>query len=408
VGSALDLSATYYNPGSLALVPNPKVILTASVFQIETIKVSSVDPTHETVRSQGIGTAPSLFAGTLPVHWWGGRWAYSFLTRQKLSFRLVDRQGLIIGQDAAGDSLSLGGEILYDQWVDEQWGGLTYSKKTSDHIGVGATLYGVYREQSFSRRQTVEAIGASGYGASLVDWTDFDYATLRMLVKMGIEGEFGNSSLGLAFTTESLLIGGSGTMLLNRVVIGDTNLDGIDDSRAAISHGKGVPAHYRSPFSIAVGGSHHFTNYTIHATAEYFTAIDPYTVMETPAAENSPGVTTYPSKVQHALNDVFNWGVGVEKVFSPKTTGYISFITDNSASRPVKPADISVSTWNLYHINGGVAFTIRGTDLTVGGGFAWGSAPLAATPDSEGILPPTIRPNEVSYTRLKAILGFSL
>ena len=42
VGSAVDLSATYYNPGSLALVADPKTILTATVFGMETVKVSTV------------------------------------------------------------------------------------------------------------------------------------------------------------------------------------------------------------------------------------------------------------------------------------------------------------------------------------------------------------------------------
>jgi hypothetical protein len=298
--------------------------------------------------------------------------------------------------------------VLYDQYVNEQWGGLTWSKKMRENIGVGMTLYGVYRSQDFSKRQTVEAIGAGGYGASLIDWTDFNYSTMRVLAKLGIEGEFGNSSLGLAFTSRSLPVYGSGSILINRVVIGDTNLDGVDDSHADVTHGESVDAQYRSPFSIAVGGAHHWTDITIHASAEYFVAIDPYTVMEAPAVQNQPGVTTHPAVVQHALNDVFNWGVGVEKRFSEKTTGYVSFITDNSANRSVDAYSMTVSTWDIKHVNGGVAFTLLGTDLTLGGGFAWGKEPLHTTPDSDGILPPTITPSAISYSRVKAILGITL
>jgi hypothetical protein len=420
VGSAVDLSSTFYNPGSFALVKDPKALLTATVFGMETIKVTGADPGQDAVASRRIGTEPSLFAIKLPMNWLGGRWAFTLLTRQKLDFKLTEREGLVIGNDTGGDSLSIGSEILYDQYVQEQWGGLTWSKTVRDHVGVGATLYGVYRSQERSRRQTVEAVGAGGYGASLVDWTDIDYSTYRLLAKLGIESEFGNTSVGLACTTRSLTVLGSGSILVNRVVIGDTNLDGIDDSQAAVTHGKDLDAKYISPFSFALGASHRWTNITVHATAEYFAPVDPYNVMEAPAAHNSPGVTTYPATFQHALTDVFNWGAGVEKRFSEKTTGYVSFITDRSASRSVPATspvvaggqveqyNVSVSTWDIYHINGGVAFTIRGTDLTVGGGFAWGSAPLNATPDSEGILPPTIKPDSVSYSRIKAILGIAL
>jgi hypothetical protein len=408
VGSAVDLSATYYNPGSLALVKDPKTILTATVFGMETIKVSAVPEDQDSPTSRQTGVEPSLFAGTLPVKWWGGRWAYSFLTRQKSDFRLTEREGSVIALDQPGDTLSIGGEILFDQYENEQWGGLTYSRPLRDNLGLGMTLYGVYRSQSRSSRQTVEAISAGGYGASLLDWTDIDYSTFRMLAKLGVSADFGSTTLGLAFTTQSLPIYGKGTILINRVVIGDTNLDGIDDSRADVTFAKDLDAHYRSPFSIALGGSHSWTDITVHATAEYFLKMDPYTVMETGQPASSPGVTTHPATFQHALNDVFNWGVGVEQRFSEKTTAYISFITDRSASQRVQPYDISVSTWDIYHINGGVAFSFLGTDLTLGGGFAWGSAPLHTTTDSEGILPATIQPTAVNYSRIKAILGIAL
>src|SRR5258708_6804056 len=87
VGSAVDLSATFYNPGSLSLVIDPSAILTATVFGMETIKVKDEDPAADAVSSRSIGPEPAMFAGTLPVHWFGGRWAYSFITRQKLDFR---------------------------------------------------------------------------------------------------------------------------------------------------------------------------------------------------------------------------------------------------------------------------------------------------------------------------------
>jgi hypothetical protein len=408
VGSAVDLSATYYNPGSLALVKDPKTILTATVFGMETIKISKVPDNSNSPTSRNTGVQPSLFAGTLPVKWWGGRWAYSFLTRQKSDFRLTEREGSVIALDQPGDSLSIGGEIIFDQNQNEQWGGLTYSRPLRDNLGVGMTLYGVYRSQERSTRQTVEAIGAGGYGASLIDWSDMNYSTFRFLAKLGISANYGKTTLGLAFTTRSVPIYGKGTILLNRVVIGDTDLDGIDDSNASVTFQKDLDATYKSPFSFAVGGSHTWTDITVHATAEYFMKIDPYNVMETGTLQNSPGVTTQPAAFGHALDDVFNWGVGVEKTFSEKTTAYISFITDRSASHKVTPYDIAVSTWDINHINGGVAFVLLGTDLTLGGGFAWGKAPLNVTTDSEGILPATIEPTAVNYTRIKGILGIAL
>jgi len=408
VGSAVDLSATYYNPGSLALIKDPKSILTATVFGMETIKVTDVNPDQNAVASRNIGPEPSLFAGTLPVRWFGDRWAYSLLTRQKSDFRLTEREGAIIALDQPGDSLSAGGEVIFDQDLSETWGGLTWSHKMNDRVGMGATLYGVYRSQTRSTRSTLEAFGANGYGASLLDWTDFDYHTFRALMKLGVSADLGTTTLGLSFTSRSLQVLGSGNILINRVVVGDPDQDGVSNSSADVTYAKSIDADYRSPFSVAFGGSYRWSETTLHATAEYFLSVDPYTVMETNSTATSPGVQAHPAQVGHALNDVFNWGVGLERRFSEKTTAYVSFITDRSASRPVKPYDISVSTWDIYHINGGVAFSIRGTDLTLGGGFAWGKEPLHISPDSEGILGPALQPEAVSYSRIKAILGFAL
>ncbi len=410
VGSAVDLSATYYNPGSLAFIIDPSNILTASVIGMETISVKDVEPDENAISSRRIGTEPSLFAGTLPVHWFGGQVAYSFLTRQKLDFRLTEREGAVIGldEDQPADSLSLGGEIIFDQYASEYWGGLTWAKKANERFAYGATLYGVYRSQSRSTRQTVEAFGASGYGASLLDWSDFDYWNYRVLAKVGVSGQFGATTVGLAFTSGSATLFGSGTILINRVVVGDVDRDGIPDSHADVTYGKELDSEYKSPVSIALGASHRFSDTSIHFTVEYFEHVDPYVVMETPAVGTSPGVTTHPAAVKDALKEVFNWGVGFERRFSEKTTAYISFITDRSANENAGTYDISVSTWDIYHINGGAAFSLLGTDLTVGGGFAWGSEPLPFTPDSQGTLRTTTEPSEVKYSRIKAILGISL
>jgi hypothetical protein len=410
VGSAVDLSATYYNPGSLALVKDPSVILTATVMGMQTIRVKDEDPNQDAISSRNIGPEPSMFAGLLPMKWGGGRMAYSLLTRQKLDFRLVENEGAVIGLDEPGDSLSIGGEILLDENVGETWGGVTWSKRMHDHVGVGATLYGVYRSEELSRRQTVEAISNGGFGASLTDWNDVNYSTFRVLTKLGIETDMGGASLGLALTTAGLPIYGSGDILINRVLIGDTNLDGVDDSHATVSYGRGQHAEYRSPFSIALGGSYDWTTTTLHATVEYFTSVDPYTVTEAPASAGGPGLTTVSSRYDHALDSVVNFGAGIERRFSEKSTAYVSFILDHSAYArvPTGTFPIAVSTWDIYHLNGGVAFTIGGTDVTLGGGFAWGSQPLDVTPDSEGILPATVKPSEVTYSRVKVILGLAL
>ena len=44
IGSVLDISATYYNPGALALIEDPELVATSRVFEISNI---SIDGTGE-------------------------------------------------------------------------------------------------------------------------------------------------------------------------------------------------------------------------------------------------------------------------------------------------------------------------------------------------------------------------
>jgi len=132
VGSAVDLSATFYNPGSLALVKNPSVILTATVIGMQTLEITDANPDQEAISTRRIGPEPSMLAGLLPTKWWGGRMAYSFLTRQAFDFKITEREGMIIGLDQPGDTISLGAEQFVDDAMSEYWGGVTWSKQARE------------------------------------------------------------------------------------------------------------------------------------------------------------------------------------------------------------------------------------------------------------------------------------
>jgi hypothetical protein len=68
-----------------------------------------------------------------------------------------------------------------------------------------------------------------------------------------------------------------------------------------------------------------------------------------------------------------------------------------------------VSTWDIHHLNGGVALSIKDIDFTLGGGFAWGqNQAVADTRTGVGVLPATVVPAEIGYSRLKFIVGFAL
>ena len=408
VGSAVDMSATYYNPGSLCLVKDPSFILTASVFQVQTIRLPDSENNTDALATRTIGPAPSLIAGLLPVKWFGDTWGYSFLTRQKLDFRLDARDGVLVGLDDPGDTLSIGGEVILDQNLTETWGGATWSKTAGSRFGVGATLYGAYRSQRTRTEQSIEAIGNNDYGAMLHNVNEVDYQTFRLLAKLGVSADFAGGTFGVTVTTPGLAVFGTGQIVANESLIGDVDGNGTDDSEAEVSFGRDLPTEYHAPFSVAVGGSRRMSSFTLHATAEWFESVDEYTVIESPAPDAGPGVTSFDMTYVHALKSVWNFGFGFEKHFSDTGTAYASFITDRSAREDLSQRQIVLTSWDLYQLNGGVALAIKGIDFTLGGGFTWGSRPLEIEPVSKGVLPPTVTPTDMTYRRLKVLVGFAL
>ena len=409
VGSALDMSASYYNPGSVAYVRNPTFMLTASVFGMQTIRILNEDPDEATASTRSFGPLPSMVAGLLPMKWFGGRTGYSVLTRQQFDFRIAARDGIIVGRDEQGDTLSTGGEVTLTENMGETWGGFTWAKKVGKRAAVGATLYGAYRGQYTRETQTVEALSSSGFGAAYIEENELDFWNARVLGKLGVYFDLGRGSAGISFTTPSASLFGPGQVVSNQSLIGDANGDGTDDSEAQVSYSEGLDTDYKSPLSVAVGGSYKFKRMTGHATIEYFGAVDQYTVVDSPAPPNGPGVTGVDVHYQGAATSVVNWGFGFEQAFGDSNAFYGAFITDQSCYQAVDDHRIVLSTWDIYQVSGGVALAIKGSELTLGGGFAWGKNEAVGNfRPGTSILPATIIPGGVGYTRLKFIIGFAL
>jgi hypothetical protein len=104
-----------------------------------------------------------------------------------------------------------------------------------------------------------------------------------------------------------------------------------------------------------------------------------------------------------------NWGVGFEQGFGDKNSFYGAFITERSCFQAVDDRRIVISTWDIYQLSGGVALAVKGSELTLGGGFSWGkNDAITDVRSGTAILAPIIVPGTVSYSRLKFIVGFAL
>ena len=416
IGSVLDLSGTYYNPGGMSLVEEPHTLMAANVFQYPMVTLSRIVPGSVPLNRFSPGPAPVLLAGTLRIrgarnHWFG----YSYVARQSVK--------LGISSTAAGvrDVLPdiAGGEdyvtqFRFDEKLSESWFGLTWSYKVSKHVGVGVTQYLAFRSHRAITHELVEALSQENRLAVAIGERQYSYYHFRALWKIGWACDFETITLGLTLTSPSLAIGGSGSTGVDSTMAGlDMNGDGVPDDFLAADFHRRLPVTYETPFSVAAGMTFKIQKVRLYLSTEWFARVRPYTVVDSaPFAAQSTG-EIISTDVTQELAAVLNWGAGLEWSYSPRFKGYASFTTDYSAKKPGTSTNISLTDWNIHHIVTGGEFLIKKSSVTVGVGFSFGGREIGERPDIiaraglDGFWDP-FESLKFRYNCYKLIVGFAI
>jgi hypothetical protein len=402
IGGVSDLSATYYNPGALALENESSYLLSTESVQWESVGTdSSAGIQVLDTSSSRFGAAPSLLAGVLP-RWFGQRTrlAWSFLTRQQFDVRLGQRL-----TDPLGPGVRSAAESYFDQDAVEDWGGLTFSRQLSDSVGIGLTWYGVYRGQRSRKELSLQSVAPDGSSLAASGVSDFEYTHYRTLAKLGLAWRNRDWKAGLSITTPSLGVFGSGKAAYTLSLTGtDKDRDGRPDPPVLVTDTQdGLDSQYRSSWAVGAGVSRRFGGTTLYASAEWYAAVSRFAVIEVPTSAPEAGGLT------QALASVLNAGVGVEHVLSGGVSVYGAFNTDSSAATGSPSENVTISDWDIYHVSGGLAFRFRDNRFTLGASWARGhkQRPLDS-PIPPDALPGTGIGQDVAirYSKVTILFGF--
>ena len=377
VGSVRDLSATYYNPGGLALGEDPDFLLSVQGFRVQTLTIEPIGggAILDTSRTS-FDDFPGFVAFALPESWLGRdtRLAFSLLTRQQFNER--------INQRFAGrrDDGAYGLETLFDERMSETWGGLTLSRRLSESFALGATLYGVYRGQRTRWEQNLQIAYSDGRGVAGLVVDDFDYHHWRMLAKLGAAWEGDAWRLGIGVTTPAASLFGSGNAGYTRSATGvDLNGDGRVDNLLVNGLDEDIPATYRSPWSVSGGAAWRRGSLQLHTSAEWFAPVDTFAILQ----GTNDATTGEPVVLVQDLRAVLNAGLGAEYWLGGASAGsggasggtvlYGAFATDFSASPEAVKGEASSSNQDWYHLTAGVGFNVGTSRFSLGIDYAFGS-----------------------------------
>lgn len=415
IGSVSDLSATYYNPGAVALFEEPKLILSARIYEYSQIEAKEKIGKGEPFSFSAIRPSPSFIAFALKFKWLGeDQLAFSILTRQSLNAEFITRtiETADILPDSPGEEDFAGG-ISFDQDFDEIWAGLTYAHKLSPKIGIGISPYLAYRGQDRTNQKIIQILKSDGGMVSLTDIRSFKYKNYRLLAKLGIGINLNTFTLGATLTSPSANLAGTGSSGSHFFLTGlDLTNDGVVDNQFISDYQEDIPSKYNSSWAVGFGGSYGFKKLRIHLSGEWFDAVQKFNALATRDFIAQSSGDTISNRLTHEAQGVFNFGVGLDFRQGKRTQFSVGFVTDFSSAVPGSETNLTRTSWDIYHLSGGASFTIGNSEMTLGLAYSFGSEILStdiSLPDFENDVNPIGTKSEIefAYSRIKFLFGFN-
>lgn len=419
VGVVEDLGAVYYNPARLGLIENPAFVISGKVYQLNNLKVSNAtgDTSDASQKSSDFGGAPSLVAGTFSVKGWDNHnFAYAFLTRRRMDMNLngmTDVYGSLI-EDFPGDEY-FSGELGIGKQFSEEWIGGTWSYSKNKKYSVGVTGFVTIRNQQSTGTTQLQAYNEVDV-ITYYNRKSYNFKNYGILFKIAGAAKFDNLDLGITLTTPNIGLSGSGSFRYEQYLSGLPNTDDIYVRNLQ----DGIQSTFKTPMSLALGAGLKLFGGTLMASAEYYTAIDKYNLMEGAEFLGQSNNLSYAPVLYDQLESVINFGVGYNFVFSERVNGYLSYSTDYSASKvdnsnlDDQSMYLKASTFasDINHFGGGIVLNLKKADITLGATLATSSYQIERPvdfPDGDGgSIVDSDEYAQVNWNRWRFIVGISV
>lgn len=406
IGSVSDLSATYYNPGAISLFNDPKLILSAKVYQYESLSVQDGGGANADLRYSSITPSPTFVAFNVNIDSTGrNALAFSVLTRQSMKFNLSTNVNVTTTEPGNSTTSTTSGVSMLQDF-DEVWTGASFSRKMNSIIGIGGTAYVAYRNQKTSMEAVVEELQADSEIASVLVYRNLKFYNYRALIKAGIALNLDPVTLGLTVTTPSLNVFGSGSFSYNYFL---SNPDTVSENVFESNSQYDLKTTYNTSWAIGLGAAFWGDNFNLHLSTEWYAPVKEFHPMNVESFEAQSSGQEIQNQINQQFKGVFNAGAGLDYILNERVTLAGSFITDFSANIDSVSSNISLTNWNIYHISAGSNFQVANAEITLGLSASFARDRMRQLPDFENtgglidVIEPTV---DVQFLRIKVLFGF--
>jgi hypothetical protein len=414
VGYPSDLSATFYNPGWIALDVDGTFLLTTEAVEYYSIKLYDALGDGIDIDSNTVETSPSYLAGRFTTdlaRTWS--WAYSYLQRVKFN---LNPRGVQFDPSMLppAEGAWFSGEALRQAKTNEYWYGVSAARKIKKKVALGISPYVVYRSTDSRTQSAAQSVQSDGAFAQTYLADQYKFWNARLLAKIGLAFDHDVVKMGLTLTTPSLGILGSGETM-NQFTLSGADLDNdgtIEPPNNANNYQEGLSTNWKSPLSIAFGATWKPGSTGIHTTMEWFNSVSVRNAMDPePFIDQTTGGTVT-TTIAYAASQVFNYGIGVEHDFNDDFAAYLAFRSDYTSAPDDGSNDLALSSWNLWHISGGTSFQFLNMEFNTGIQYSWGASDSARfinfNPEEGEALLTDPGIFKMSYSRIKVLIGFNL
>ena len=393
VGGVNDLSATYYNPAACALIDRPRFVFNVTSFDLAKIQVKDAAGSGLDVDQMVSRPVPAMIAFHIGAHEDGNHFAFAFLARSESDFDL----GYSASDVSEASAVATAGYGRFKQRVLEYWVGGNWSRRVSRNVSVGLSPFFAYRGHRSRRSLAAEQLSPELQRGTFVGMEN-EYNHMRVLAKLGVAWRPGSWQLGANLTAPGFKVYSDGKTNFNATVASASGT-----TLLAATTQKGLDATYHAPWSVGVGATRRFDHSAVHATVEWFSAIDPYDILLPAPAPVAGAGRSIPIQFRGEAASVVNFAVGFEHALGDALRLYGGAARNYSTYIPERD---TFSPWDLTDVTAGVSVDRGRARFALGLGYAWGTGELqqlVSPPDASG--PPPTR--SASYHRWRISFGAS-
>jgi hypothetical protein len=386
VGGVRDNSAIYYNPGALPLIDNNSISVDANVYKVDRVMIHNGAGSGVNLNSTQVCIYPQIISGTIDLFKVKNlRFAYALLTRNYNNMLMNSRYtSSDFDIDPYSGLTDFVGAFDYNNQLTEQWFCLGAGYQLNDHMGVGLTMIGLYRAQTYQLTNYVREVTRvdSTYWFSTLNSDEaVKYKSAGVMFKAGIAWQGGGWRMGLSVTTPSFQVYGRGDILREFSVYGiSENPQDTGFSFIILDKKSSVHSLYRHPWSVAGGVEYQFPKTRLSISAEWFLPVKSYTLIgpestpfvyppEIKDSVEAEGLTKDFLKVSNSSRGILNIGVGLEQELGKCFYLLLGANTDFSTYKTSQSEDVllhSAGGWDLYHIAAGLAYQTEKQTITLG------------------------------------------